>query len=443
MAAANELACMRTFLSLYPQTYNSPNMGPWCLAAWQLAGYPDNSYYRTLGNAAAVGGLEYALNPGNPNIDLRHLINITMQVADHYGTQNWGTGWQTYTGAYKNAGGLFIVTSAIAYDLAIAAAMLWPHLTAAQRTAIRNVLRAVADRLLANRSLAYYSANNNLGDTTVEEATSDASFLAIMSQFDPSYANAPAWLNNSQAFFTWAFNNIGPGLSADNHGFNPNVIYAWSLFSDLARAVLPWAAQDTLTPALLQNFLGGSFAQFQNVYNAQLPYVNLSNFTLTGTVTSSYTAATELMQSHVYLGRTGVSDWGFGGEFQNSAWSIAAYLANQGTAPASYATNYNALETFQGGAQSCAYFPTQHSIGCASTPLISTLGGWSWTPFTQTCDAGSISFLSTYFGPTSATLSDQTNSHYFLNSFKAMNHLASYMIDRVGPFWSPLPNFAT
>lgn len=448
MSAAHELNCMREFLNLYPLSYNNPNMGRWCAAAWQLADYPDNSYYRTIGNSAAIGALEYALNPSNSNVDLRHLKNLVVMLATDYHPVFGGAkpGWSQYTGSYKNLGNLFIVQSAVGYTLAIASALLWQHLDTAQRTLIRGVLSDLANRISTNRSSVYYAAYNYPGDSTCEEAAADGSFLAVMSQFYPTHPNAGSWLYQAQIFLQWAFSNVGPGYAVANHNFSPNVIYSWSLLADWARALLPWAAQDTLNTVTALSFCG-SFVQYQNIYNAQLTYVNLGNFTLSGTVTQVYTLATELMQSHVYLNRTGVTDWGFGGEFQNCMWSGASWLAGQGVAPGSYTANYGSLKAFQSNATSCAYMPTMNTAEC-NGPELTTLGGWSWMPMTgdnggHTCD-GSISFMSPYFGPVYASMADQVNTHFFLNSFKAMNHLAAYMIESTGPFWpGGLPNFAT
>lgn len=443
-----ERSILQQYSTLYPENeVCTVNWGQWCSAAWNLD-YPDGGYHRAIGNRVSVLGLIKLLDPSSPNADIKNLVQQLMSIVTDYDLASYGAGrvgWKTYSGGYKQVGGLFFIASVIGFVISIGSSMLWPYLTAGQRTQVRSVVRNLADRLVAAHTVSYYNSVNFVGDTAGEEASSDGAFLSVASQFDPGYVNAGAWLTAAHTAFQWAIapgngmNSVAHPYLSNNHNIDPYPIYAQSVLADLARALIPWSATKTLTLGVFNSFV--STSAFNNVYNALAAWTNTSDWSHTGTVTSLVDASTINIASKCYMGRCGMSEWGFGADFQNGMYSLASWLAEQGASPSSYATDYASLLGWQSGRPALGFLPTRHANNGAG-PVQTTLSGWNWTPCVTTYH-GVTRISVDYFVQIPTDLASQSNSHTYLNSFSAMHHIAAYLIQRATPLWTTLPDFGT
>jgi hypothetical protein len=388
------------------------------------------------------------------------------------------------------------------YPCTLAAALTWPSLDGSERLAVAAALRDLATRLYQARTADYYAAHNVCGNTATEEAAADAAFLTAMSQFDRDNPDSDAWRIRAQDLFQWAFDNLNPvpgcptppndvnqhyynyQYTSSNHNMYPHPNYALSVLHDSARAVMPWAAQGiTLTADVSginditalsvgsgsgnHHLYGGDFSAYENVYNSNLLFVadnsggpapvisDTSDFTFRGRTYNAFDFNDYRdFANQTYLGVAGVSDWGFGADFQNVIFGFTTWVSQtvSGTAD-NFGLNYERLLNHQAFDVGYGYLPTQPNTGCGPEPEYAA-GAWTWGYLGASCggtqaDGDTPRPLVVFFGGAyPLTRSGQINTHLFLNSFGAFNHLVAYLYMK-SPYWPPdaegdstLPNFA-
>ena len=510
MDAQKEFDALKTYLSYYRAANSQTTIfGPWRSAAYTYGpgGYMDTGYYRAVCNTSAVGALVKTVEPGNPNVDWERLRAMLHVVVDEYfvsptGSAGWGT-WE-YAGPDSQSAGrvgqLHFTTGFVGYPCALAAGLMWNQLNGTEKSSVRNTLRHLASRLYQHRTTDYYSSKQTCYDSPTEEASGDAAFLALMSQFDRDYwPYSEQWRIRAQELMDWAFSHLNkvPGCAvppndvnqhyynyddtASNHGMYPHPNYGLSVLNDVARAVLPWAAQGihiqdnpsgvNFITSLSANsgsgnhrLFGGGPDRFYTVHNANVHFIKgssggyapliseSSDFTFAGrTYHALNTNQYADFASKSYLGVSGVSDWGFGADFQNGAFALAGWLdLTYYPSPGNGHDNYTRLLEHQRLDTGYGYLPTRHTSGCGSTPQTS-MDGWSWDFLAASCGGGEsrIGPLVPFFVDLPPlTLGYQVNTHFFLNSFSALNHLVGYLYSKSLAYWpmdqngnSTLPNF--
>ena len=476
-AEQKELDALRAYVSYYKVTDSGMTaFGPWRSAAWNYrpGGYVDHSYYRAVCNTAAVGALVKSLDPGNPNVDWGRVKAILLAAVNEYWSKDGSPGWGFYNGT-GNRGGLHWTTGFIGYPCALAAALTWNQLDANQKSAVRGALRDLATRLYWNRDRNYYSTKQSQegGNTTSEEASAVASFLAVMSQFDPSYNGLPpeyvgssAWLVAARDLMEWAFYDFDAQTdTVANHNMKPHPNYSLASLNDSARALVPWVAQgiriqdSSLNHASGNDRLyggnenGGGPDRFYTLYKAVMPYIRTnSDFTFDGrTYNLSNPNDYRDFRLKSYLGVAGVSDWGIGADFQNGAFAFTSWLDLTYYPSIQIGDyNYGRLLTWQSSDSGYGYLPSSNKNGCGSTQ---TSSGWYWGSLSASCGGSqttgdTVGMVVEFFTPNNParSLSGQVNTHFFLNSFSALNHIVGYLYMRsvfTSPYWSTPPNFAS
>lgn len=444
------------------------------------------------------------------------LISATVESDTWPASTRTGQGWaQGNPDPYS--GGLWFDSGFVGYTCTLAAALLWKVpgvLSSADRLLIREKLRAVVQNLYDYRNTNVYTIWQVCHDSQAELASGDAAFLAAMSQFDRYDTRADRWLAKAQDNMKWAYdhlnsvdNNNGchPGRNfqaqwtdtVTNHDIFVHPVYTLSIVNDTAAALLPWIAQGVkiqdessgmydivaITNTHNLKFLGTdvSFKPVNigrpiQVYNAALSYLrelqslspplvsDSSDWTFTGTVyKANFWSIKQAIQDKCYLGRCGVLDWGFGAEFQNAAGALPSFMNYTMQLSATSTLNYYKLLTWElkPTTRNASYLPPIPAAAWdCSNDAFTSQSQWHNDPerdfLPATCNAG-IPFpvLLPYFDGGGATsVGQQINTHFFLNSLKALNHLIAYfyMADASDPssaYWpkprslgnSNLPDF--
>lgn len=486
--ASEEFVFLRAYVSAYHISQNQMTLfGDWRQNAWSL-NYVDTAYYRTVCNSAAVASMVARDEPDNVDVDLARAKAILFAAISEYDDNPYsGAGPEALDGwGYPvpgNAAALNFDTGFVGYPCLLAVALMWDALDGPERLRARGIFNDLADRLYQYRDLSFFDnpAAYSCGNSPAEEVSALASFLAALSQFDRNHPQATNWRQRAQQLMDYAFNKsttnslnfrAGCNVPTDggsynntvtNHRMYPHSVYGFSVINDVARALLPWSTQGiTIQANPVANITdldqstgndklygeGWGWPALASVYYANLAYVNgvnangamiTADFSLRGNTynASNLTNAIDFRQKS-YLGVTGVSDWGFGLDFQNGALALAAWL-DMTVSPrlGTYYYNYNRLRAYQAAqAPGLGYFPRLHNNGCAG-PNQSALPNWSWGYLPGACPARMNGVLVPFFdGMATYQLSSQTNSHFFLNSFNAFNHLVAYLYMR-NPLWPP------
>lgn len=491
---SNELSLINQFFSYYPQGAGYVNeplcaLSPYEATAWAGTAYPDTGYYRALLHNAVAGLIlnERILN--KDRVNLTRLLTLYQRVLSHYahGPDNnqsgWGFFWGDSTAGALGARQLTAHTDFVGSPLALATALFWPYLSWEDRLQAKTLLRNFADRLLSWRTQTYYNSLQSIDNTLSEEAAACASFLALMSQFDPSYPNASSWLARAKLLMTWAYANsfarrlVPPndlnqhpanyaGTLA-NHNMFPHPLYGFSLLVESALAVLPWAASGGAERVHLSlpALYGSSAAHAYTVYVNNLAFVNgCSNTGVLAPTTTrrlrGYTYPANQLSwsstppqpkpfaliSYDCSGLTpaaGCSDWGGGIDFQNAAFALVAWLDETFYPSLGIGYyNYQTILATQENDPGCGYLPTNFVNGNWQWAYLpTTLGGSMPTDGTRP--------LLNFFYPAGSfpplTLAGQINTHYFINSYTAYNHAVAWLLR--SSYWNvtlggkPLPNF--
>lgn len=498
--ASEEFNFLRAYVSAYHISQNQMTLfGEWRQSAWSN-NYVDTSYYRTICNSAAVAAMVAHDEPDNPNVDLTRAKAILLAAINEYADNPYtGAGPEARDGwGYPtpgNATDLNFDTGFVGYPCLVAVALLWDDLNSSDKLDARALFADLANRLYQYRTASFFDnpAAFSCGNSPAEEITALASFLAALSQFDRNHPQANDWRLRAQQLMDYAFNksttnslnfragcNVPPdGLNYNNtvtnHRMYPHSVYGFSVVNDVARTLLPWSAQGiTVNANPVVNITnldagtgndkfygeGWDLSALLNVYYANLAYVNGVNakgaivsadFSLRGNTynASNLNSVIDFRQKS-YLGVSGVSDWGFGLDFQNGALALVAWL-DMSLSPSlgTYYYNYAKLRAYQAAQlPGSGYFPRLHANGCAG-PVQTASANWSWNYLPKACPARMNGVLVPFFdGMANYQLSSQVNSHFFLNSFSAFNHLVAYLYMR-NALWPPdfngnstLPDFS-
>lgn len=452
-------------------------------------------YYRSVCQLAAVASLVKTVEPANPNVDWDRAKAIFMHVMNDYTTRaaGGGVGWG-YPGGTGAPGSLPFQGSAIGASCGLAGGFVWPYLSTLERQTARAVFASLADRYYTYRTANWFtSAQASVSieiDTLTETASADASFLALISQFYRGHPNNRLWLARAQELMNWAYSGYQYEAATNryrvaNHSMRFHPLYGISTPNDSGVALVAWAAQGVglgnssgingitpLNPGSANSALYGYTANSAGLYRifnvmaSQTEWIKGTPIS-TGQVNSVPTIPSNSdftfqsftrnganfsqvvnFQDKNYLGIAGVSDWGVGADFQNSAfaasWWLAKYVAPSSVGSSS--VNYNTLLSRQAVDAGYGYLPT-----IMSSP---TSGTWGY--LASTCQSANgadvtrilVQFFESFTAPTTCS---QTNTHLFLNTWSGYNHVVAYLLARGGlgqPFWpasggnSTLPNFA-
>lgn len=448
-------------------------------------------YYRTVMQWLSAAAVILVADPGNPNVSLAQVLALYTHVMSDYRTRQGvgGGGWGFPVG-FGDPGVLPFQGTAICACATVAAGLLWPVFDESQRALTRDVLADMADRYVAVRDAQYFTDRNTNPqiDTLTENASADASFLAGVSQFYRGHPNAQLWMQRAGELFGWAYAHYFRDATNTRclvaaHRMFHHPMYGLSTPNDTGIGLVPWVAQgigletDTgldgitsIAPGTPNSRLYGyeienGVGQIRlfNVLSAQMEYVRgvpvtttpldtiplvpaTSDFTLQGIVRNGGNQNVRTnYRSMSYQGVVGVSDWGCGLDFQNSAYASGWFLDKQAnTSPNNAGANFRTLHNWQRRDRGYAYHTSlapQAAWGYLRETCASTRG----------IDVTRV--LVRYYDPLLAhTPCSRTNSHFFLNTFKAWNHVGAYLLARGGhgrPVWprtaagaSTLPDFS-
>jgi hypothetical protein len=240
-----------------------------------------------------------------------------------------------------------------------------------------------------------------------------------------------------------------------NHALLPNPAYGASLLVDAGASIMPFVNESVPVPLEL---IGGSTASLLGVYQGLLRFTeggqgeivaDGSDFGFTGTAYQVLDAVGTRggsinFQNVSYLGRRGVGDWGFGADFQNSGFAAAAEaeLLTHAVAPAPVDSTHKCLLNYQKHlAHPYGYLPATHANACSGAAADRNVANWQWDPLAASCDDGGLYYSVSFFGARATdTINEQINSHLFLNSFKALNHVVALLLAHPG-LWPTTPIF--
>jgi hypothetical protein len=448
-------------------------------------------YYRTIVQWLSAAAVVLLNDPEHPAISLSQVLALyTHVMSDYRMRQGFGGGGWGFPVGFGDPTVLPFQGTAICACATVTAGLLWPLFEESQRALTRDVLADMADRYVAVRDAQYFTDRNTAPhlDTMTENASADASFLATVSQFYRGHPNSQLWLQRAGDLFAWAYahylrdsTNSRRLVSAHRLFYHP--MYGLSTPNDTGIGLVPWVAQgigleaatgiegiSSIAPGTPNSRLygyevaqgAGRIALFE-VLGSQMEYVRgapvtagplagiplvpaTSDFTLQGIVRngSNQNVRTNY-RSMSYQGVVGVSDWGCGLDFQNSAYAsgwLLDKLANP--IPNNAGANFRTLQGWQRRDRGYAYHT---SLAPQAT----------WGYLRETCasnrgmDVSRV--LVRFYDPLAPhTPCSRTNSHFFLNTFKAWNHVAAYLLTRGGhgrPVWpasadnkSTLPDFS-
>ncbi len=502
-----ELQALRTYVMYYHMSsrHEMPTtaFSPWRSFVWANSPPSDPgvvmNYYRTVANSAAVAAMVKQLDPENPHCDIPRAVALLMAVLNEYTAFELNgqpkIGWGRTQGE-----ALGFLNESPGGPCIIAAALLWRFLDPGQRQIVRNVIADLANRVVAQRSVAFYSQfhfgpdpnTNYISDTKAEEASISGSFLALASQFYRSHPNSGQWLSRANELMRWSF-DVYEQADADylvaNHGMRFSPSYGISALNEAARAILPWAGQGIsltrttgLPPGIPPiaganaNLYGADVMRFFELMRSQVNYIHgvtrsnygvpiippWSDLSFQGVTLQSTNMSNVIdFRQRAYMGVSGVSDFGTGADFQNGAFALGAWIdvtvfPSPGTPDANYATILRSQSMDAG----YGYLQTVFSGGCdnASVPADGNPAGWTWGFLPASCPAPNAGRLVPFFpdgtgysGTPHLTRANQINTHFFLNSLSAINHVVGYIYARGidgRPFWpvgadgqSTLPDF--
>jgi hypothetical protein len=437
----------------------------------------DTTYHRTVCNVVAVSAIVKEQEPENPNIDWTRLADMLNAVMVDYALGS-GKGWG-YGGRQGGSPGLYWNTTSIGYPCAVATAILWKQseFDQTKRNLAVYVLGDLAERVSKNRTNNYYSSKQSCADSWVEVAANDAAFLAAMSQFERSNPAADGWLHNATRIMQWAYDHQTivecPAPNGEdfsnliaNHRMFPHPYYSLAILMETSRALMPWLAQGVVIqsndtgiadiPALgplsgNQDLYGGDIARPHRIFNSVNRYINLGgNLAFVGetyNVTDNFASSIAFL-SRYYYGNPGVIDWGTGVEILHTAYVYPLFLDfTFYPSPGNGSAYYWRLLNYENSHPNRGYLPPPGPFPCSIRAIPESV----WSPFATpplwdtsflpgTCAARGNAALVPYFDAFVPNRSEQVNTHFFLNSTKAFNHLVSYLIMKGHPgtnYWQP------
>lgn len=437
--AQNELA----YLSRFLEYYQSTNVAPWREQALTNLNAVDGNYYRTVCNLISVAVLKGVIEQGEATF-FRNYEDRFMAVIDDYEIWGWAA-VDPISQEPRQRG--FWVAALPGYTCALAAALLWDKFTTdtpwdklsghpgrtpdQKRAQIRAVLLDLAQRISklynAEQMRRRHALTIQQGNSQGEETAWNAAYLALISQLLPR--SGAAYLPVAQELACFACSH-GPAESCvmddeyimENHGIKPHPQYGMSLIMFNARAGLPFYQLGNKTREAIPaefRMVTDSRYNLVNCFEANSRFINFDTMTLQGDFVSKQPTylPSGAFEKLTYLGQSGVSEWGFGADFNISP---LAYLYIN--------------DRFNSNRYRSTDSPLARYSQCQKTKLANNT---LYLPPTQdySKEWSYIALGSTYQAPIgqplaqSVVLSDEAkaNTHFFVNSMKAFEHLVSFL----------------
>ena len=452
--ADNEKSFMTRFLQWYSRTDTgtgrliTTRYGDWrSYATGDMKGAGDSygNMYRTQCNTAAVA----ALNGKLTNKPLSYYYNLADQITsifdDHY----------YWNDTAKNDQWVRGVT---AYPCVIAASLLWDKLSAntdwdrfigktnrsveEKKTMMRNAIAATAQSIYSDypdpeKKYATVEEAQRAygpgGNSQAEEAAWNAAFLAMASNMLPNHSSKAAWENHAKNMMVFSYKScadaatcpIGADFRVINHGVNPQPQYGMSVIMLNARAALPYYVFGGFDRERIPSefrMLGvnkSSVYTAVNVFEFQSSAIDYSTMSLSGPYT--YQGGSGNYTGQTYGNQTGVSEWGYGADMNVSPFAYMYAVADL--------TNWNGYQSTQGPVQ--AYIDAEKSKALSNTLYIPTItnaqGKWVYE-YVDSARRAKLGYMVNFGGGFSnATNDERINTHFFLNSLKAFEHMISFL----------------
>jgi hypothetical protein len=414
----------KAYMNEYANYYRTTNYGE--LRKKVVEGEVGSGYFRIVCNTMAVAIL-MALERNAPIEEIRQYENRIMSVFDDYNYWN-------------NPNSANPVT---AYSCGIAASLLWdkwednipwdktagkyPRSAKQKKAQIAQILTDFASRVITINSpkqmIARHQSGKQSGNSQAEETAWNAAFLSLAGQLFPSkkfqYEPIAKELGNlsvtacsdwNSCMFTQEFTMI-------NHNWNPNIHYAFSTLMSLARASMPYYIFGGYTRDAVPKELKGqgvSDYTLTNIFESNLRFVNPVTLGYQGNYVKD--GVLKRYEDNSYLNYTGIIDWGNPADYNISGYALL-YMVDQANwngyrsnvSPYWYLTQAETKQL----ADKTLYFP----------PVFRD-GAWRTEPLVAAKYAKIVGILDT----TVADIDIRTNTHFFLNSVKAFDHLVSYLL---------------
>lgn len=427
--AQKEYEYMKKFLDYYAHT----NYGQWRQEAIKDTNNIDSNYFRTVCNVASVATLYGIVEGKDPSYFVEYEDRI-MAVFDDY----------KYWGNSDNQG--FWAAPIPGYNCAIAASLMWDKFStntawdkysgntgrtpSQKRTQIRSTLIDLAEKIErkynTDKLKALHATTIKEGNTQAEEAAWNAAYLALVSQLLPN--SGGKYLEEAKKLSEFSVSHcsnetacvLDENFLAKNHGVKPHPLYGISVIMFNARGGLPFfvfgAHNRDAIPRELR-MLSRSVYNLVNTFEANFEYANFYDMSLMGRITENQHLQGILKnryEDNTYLGIRGVCEWGMGADYNISPF---AYLHVNDK------YNSNGYQSVNG--------PYFYFILSQDRKLNS---GKLYLP--PVIEGGKTSYKTLHWARQAPiglmlnpSVSEDTriNTHFFLNSMKAFEHLVSYL----------------
>jgi hypothetical protein len=441
--AQKELSYIREFLRYYSAT----NYGQLRRRAVENIANFNTNYYRmvceVMASSAIVGYVDR-----QPDMYFAAIADRLTAVFDDY-DNNYPVGNALRLGdprqAWGNPGNSGFWGAGIpGYECGFAASMVWnkfPNNTAwdqasghAGRTALQKRAKIKANLLdLATKNASVYNAASmaalnaqtiSSGNSQGEESMWNAAYYAFVSQFLPVSGARYGPMATALAKFatTHCIDVTKCALDEhfllENHGIKPHPQYGYALLTgsaSLPHLLFNGFERDGV-PIELR--LGGNSAyDATNIFESNLRYINLQTFNLRGSYSQRGVPGTKQFEQAIYLGRSGVSDWGTAGDFNVTPFALQYFLDKYNwsgyrnkDAPYYYLTLAEDARLAQGK----LYLPPVFENGnWINKPLDAARYADVWAPLDP--------------AHPNSTTDEKINTHFFLNAVKAFTHVISYI----------------
>ncbi len=446
--AENEKTFMARFLGWYSRVDAATGrLLTTTYGAWRsrtISSGDRTTYYRTVCNTAAVA----AVNGKVTNKPNAYFYNIADQVTavfdDH---RYWSGSWQK---------------GAVGYPCAVAASLLWDKFSAAtpwdraignpnrsvaaKKTMIRDAIASTANSLYSDfpdpdnrystveQAQAVYGPR---GNSQAEEAGWNAAFLAMAANMLPTNSSKTNWENRAKSMAVFSYKNctdntrcpLGADFRVVNHEVNPQPQYGMSVIMNGARAGLPYFVLNGFNRDNIPSefrILGANRSAvytLTNVFEFQSSLIDFNTMSMRGSYTykdSSRVTRTGNYSGQNYGNQTGVGEWGYGADMNVSPFAYM-YVSDL--------YNSNGYRSTQGPIQ--AYIDAERAKAVANKLYLPTLpnssgnGSYSFVDASKGVD---IAFMVNFGGGVTSASSDvRLNTHFFLNSLKAFEHMVGYL----------------
>lgn len=448
----------KAFIDHFVGLYGRTNYGDWRRTAI-VPETLDSTYQRVVCNTVTAAVFKNMLD-GKQNNDAEYTYqgDRLMSVMDDYKT--WSSGNAKWTAGIN------------AYTCLVASSLMWDKLPNTtdwdrdyiasisntnrntvvrtadnKRSDLRRRFEEVGDMILRDYTVDYFKNTQKKrleksatsGDSVAEEAGWNGAYLALAAETLPlnevkkdqyrAAARELLWFSMERASITNDFPVSKDGFVI-NHNMSPNPQYGFSILDTTARASLAQFKFNNND----RNAVSGEYRRFDrgnnvftwvDIFETQLSMVDKRDFTLRGktclynnkNVCTNFEDVVYKLPPYEFKG---VSDWGTGIWFQNSAFAFSYVIdLYDSNGYRSVDSPYSALLTYQRAKADARQL---------NLPSVYRDGKWYYEPLDQVkSTAGIKDIRDTEFSPLHSNTDEMTRRHFFLNSEAAFEDVLSYL----------------